>query len=214
MAGELQPQGHAQHESESSVLDTLSAKEKLFCQYMALYDNVLKSGRLAKYGKTADDTSGVFRLMHLDRIKAGIAYYRELFAAQSHTTPEKILYDLAQMANLDITDVFTEEWNLKPKSEWGAAARKALVGMKVTRTKSGFTLEPRFAKLEALVALARLFGMGNAQRPGESEAGTHLHVHLAGREHLPGERQRPAPLQVGPVVVHPPDEENDRSDSP
>jgi hypothetical protein len=140
------------------VLATLTPLQSKFAMNLALYDNILKSGRLAGYD--VDTNAGqVYKLLQDQRVIQAVEYWKSIFAAHAHTTPEKILATLSQIAHIPVTDYFTDSWEIKEISELSEAHRQALTGVEVVEKSHGRTIKLKFAKVEALKELASLLGM-------------------------------------------------------
>lgn len=157
------------------VLSGLTDKRRKFAEQYALYHQQTKACRLAGISEDYG-----YHLFHDPAVRAAIAYYEHLYAEQAATSPEKVLWQWSQMANIDITDFLTDDYDLKPMSQLTAEQRKllgsAMVGIKVTSNPYGRNVEAKFAKVEALEALSKLFGLyAKDETRGE---GLTLHINM------------------------------------
>jgi len=149
---------------------------------MALYDNHEKSARLAGYNPLYGH-----QLMKDPRVHAGIDYYRVLFASQSTTTPEKILYRWSLMANVNIAEMVNEDWSLKKPSDLTEAQQLALTGIEVVEKGGKRYGKPTFAIAQAQEHLGRLHKLYQEEKSkGE---GLSLHISLGQQVNISTETQ-------------------------
>jgi hypothetical protein len=165
-----------------------------------MYGNVCKSGVFAGVSEAT-----AFRYLQSAVVQEAVAYYIAEYARVSAFTPLKIMRELAAMADINVADLFNEDWTLRPKSDIPKALQRAMVGLEVQHTKYGLRIKPRFAKLEALQELARILGMVTHEKDTEPvAAGTTVQITMnAGtRGEVPL-----AAVQVGPLSILPAEEE-------
>lgn len=178
------------------VLLVLTTRERVFSEYMALYDDAHKAAKLAGYSST---TFG-YSLVHKPEVAAAIAYFKMVFAEASQSTPSKIIREMSLIAHTDITEFFYDDWTLKPKKELSPELRRALVGLEVIPTKYGLRAKPKFAKVEALFALGRMFGLDDAGRQEEVAPGTTVHINVGSRE-MEEKDVTPTTVQIGNLTI-------------
>jgi len=105
---------------------------------------------------------------------------------------------------VNIADIFEDNWRLKPKSAWPVSVQKALVGIKVFHTKDGgVSVQPTFARMEALTALAAL--AQRAHPTDDAGSGTSVVINLGGVH--PVLAARSEPVQIGPLTICAPEED-------
>jgi hypothetical protein len=182
----------------------LPEQYRKFSEFYALYGNAMRAGRYAGYGQTTDNNSTVFRLLTLPAVQEAIAYYRSEYAKAADFTPIKIVQELSAMADVDVSDLFNEDWTLRPKSSLPKALRRAMVGLEVRHTKYGLQIKPKFAKFEALQELAKLWEMSERQGEEQVSPGTSVHINIGQNVQLTKES---APtVQIGPLSILPAEE--------
>ena len=176
----------------------LTEKLRKFAQYVAIYgDNdrgTTKAARLSGYAPGNN-----YRTLEKPGVREAIEYYSEVFATVAHYTPEKVVMELAALADVDITDAFDDTWQFRPKSEWPPALRRALIGIDIKPSKYGLQVRPQFAKLEALTALARLFGMHRSPEEQPTQ-GTSLTINVGQSTTIDGEKKGNT-LEVGGLTI-------------
>ncbi len=151
------PQDHSA--PESHVLKPLNERQREFCKhYVMTKGNASKSAQLAGYAVETSRTQPT-RLLAMPTIQEGIAYYRELFSAQLNYDREKVLYDLAVMAAVDVSEFVDDEWQPVRKSQLSEEHRRALVGLEVIRKQATTTIKPKYARLEALREITDILGI-------------------------------------------------------
>jgi hypothetical protein len=102
-------------------------------------------------------------------VLAAVDYYREQFSAPSIATPEKVIQNFAEMANVDISSTVDSQWNVKSVDDLPPDVRRAITGIEVRETKGTRRVILKFAKMEANDHLARilqLYGDANSNRDG------------------------------------------------
>jgi hypothetical protein len=130
-------------------------------------------------------------------VQEGVAYYRELFSAQLNYDREKVLYDLAVMAAVDVSEFVDDEWQPVRKSQLSEEHRRALVGLEVIRKQATTTIKPKYARLEALREIAGILGI--KERDKTQGAGLSLQISLGQSVHVDGAT---VAQQVGHVQIH------------
>ncbi len=189
------PQDHS--DPESHVLKPLNERQREFCKhYVMTKGNASKSAQLAGYAVETSRTQPT-RLLAMPTIQEGIAYYRELFGAQLNYDRDKVLYDLAVMAAVDVSEFVDDEWQPVRKSQLSEEHRRALVGLEVIRKQETTTIKPKYARLEALREIAGILGI--KERDKGTGQGLSLQISLGQSVHVDGAT---VAQQVGHVQIH------------
>jgi hypothetical protein len=87
----------------------------------------------------------------------------------AEATAERVLLELGRLATVDVSDVFTEDGQVKPFAVWTPAQRAALAGFEVIKKHAGggdghsdvvhkFKFSPKIPALEMLMKHHRLLG--------------------------------------------------------
>ncbi len=177
MAKDITAFGTAEFDAieKAEVLPTVLAKllpqQRRFAYGMAYYAVPAKAARLAHY----TSNSHPYMLAQREDIKDAIAYYRAVLNEQSESSPEKAMAELARMAYVHIGDFVEDDWELKSPRQLTADQNAALVGLEIIRKSDGLTIKPKFAKFQALEALAKIHGL-YGQASGEGTKGLSLHI--------------------------------------
>jgi hypothetical protein len=189
------PQGDL--DGDPSVLKSLNERQREFCKnYILTKGNAYKSAQLAGYAVETSRTQTT-RLLAMPHVQEGIAYYRELFSAQLNYTREKVLYDLAVMAAVDVSEFVGEDWQPVRKSQLSEEHRRAMVGLEVIRKSETTTIKPKYAKLEAIKEIADILGLKDHEK-GKGE-GLSLNIQLGTQVNVDGQT---VSQQVGHVQIH------------
>jgi hypothetical protein len=170
------------------VLQGFTPKQCRMAQYLAQYDgNVLKAARLAGYAvgdhTVQGSSSHIYQTAQSPRMQEAVAYYREMFAFDTHHyTPEKLTRLYETWASINLADVCDDNWELKPKSQWTLEQQQALIGIEVTLKGGKRFVKPKFAKLEAAEMLARFQKMLVHEKDVSQVQGFNLTINFAGKD--------------------------------
>jgi hypothetical protein len=190
------PQDHS--DPEPHVLTALNERQREFCKhYVMTKGNATKSALLAGYAVANGHHAHAQRLLAMPHVQEGVAYYRELFSAQLNYDREKVLYDLAVMAAVDVSEFVDDEWQPVRKSQLSEEHRRALVGLEVIRKQETTTIKPKYARLEALREIAGILGI--KERDKGTGQGLSLQISLGQSVHVDGAT---VAQQVGHVQIH------------
>lgn len=176
------------------ALAGLTDKRRKFAEKYALTHSQTKACRLA--GLSEDYG---YHLLEEPLVLQAIAYYEALYEAQSESSAEKLLHQWSQLAAVDVTSFLDDDYSLKPLSQLTPEQRQvlagALVGIKVTHTAYGRNVEAKFARVEALDALSKIFGLyAKDEQHGD---GLTLHINLGAAPDTP----RHATIDLGAVSI-------------
>jgi hypothetical protein len=174
---------------------------------MMTKSNAFQSARLAGYAVDDGNRAHVYRLTAMPPVQAGIASYRELFASQLGDTRAKVLHDLALMASVAVTECVDDAWQVVPKSQRTPEHRRALVGLEVIRKQATTTLQPKYARLEALREIADIVGIKEHDE-GKGE-GLSLRITLGQQVNVDGAT---VAQQGGHLQMHTPQDPPDEKD--
>lgn len=141
------------------VLQRLNNRHRDFVRYLALYDNPMKSYKLAGFPTPEGNGAYAYALAAQPHIQAGMEYWKEVFSSAAHTLPDKILVNMSYMANIDVTSYYNNQWQLKEIDELTEEQRQALTGVEVIEKSRTRTIKLKFAKLEANKELANIHRM-------------------------------------------------------
>lgn len=148
------------------VLRGLNAKQSKFCQFVALYDNILKAGKLAGYAVDNHSHSVLYQMVGQDRFVLAIDYWKTVYSAHASSSPEQILRKLSVLANVKVHEFYDNQWNALPKDKLPDELLECITGVKVVETKGSKRVELQFSQqfaLEQLAKIHRLYG-DNAER--------------------------------------------------
>ena len=154
-------------ENVPDYIKRLAPKQEAFCKYMAQGNSIVQSGILAGYSVTAGGLTVAYEMKERPEIQAGIAYYKSLYASHSSTSPEKIIAQLATMAQADVTQTVDNQWDTLPKDQIPVEILQAVTGIEVRETRGVKRVILKFNKEFALDQLIKIHGMTKEDHAGK-----------------------------------------------
>lgn len=115
----------------------LTPLQRLFC-YEYMVD--LNAGEAAKRaGYSAASASSIAHdLFKIPAVVQRIEELMEKRASKIEVSAEKVLAEIAKIAFVDIRDLFTEDGDIKPVSEWNETLAASVAGLEIEALFEGF----------------------------------------------------------------------------
>ena len=148
-----------------------------FCELYAANGNQVKSALLAGF------VSGYGAQLWTDpRVRALVAYYREVYAEQAGLTRDALVKLWARQASFSPAVLLQDDWSLKRLDELTSDQREhlhdALLGIEVVEKQGQRTVKPRFNRQLAQEHLGKLFGMYGDDKESEKRDGLTLNINV------------------------------------
>lgn len=125
-----------------------NAKHELFCQHYIVHFNAHKAYIEAGFKDTIAARTAASKLLAKDNIQRRIQFLTQQRIKTVKINADYVLKRLVEIDELDVADLFDDEFNMKPISKWSKAWRTSLSAMDIQKIKSGEDIETVISKIK------------------------------------------------------------------